>query len=91
MQYTREQYRNLECESAVQGRADFLFRKGDELLLTSKDDNDKLHAVNCYKKALKIIEEGKVRFPKAVFSVKLSSEGLRALVSDSVEGAKQRK
>jgi len=88
MQYTREQYRNLECEPAVQGRADFLFRKGDELLLTSGNDKEKLHAINCYKKALKIIEEGIVRFPKAVFSVKLSFEGLRALVDESVKGGK---
>lgn len=85
MLYTKEQLRNLDVAFAVQGRADFLFRKGEDILKSAKVDRDKVHALNCIKKGIRILDEGKARFPEENFSISLSKIGMDELIKHEVQ------
>jgi len=76
---TLEQLKNLEVPEGYQNRANFLVKKGNTL---AKDRNEESHAHNCYKKALRLLEEGEVRFPTYDFQVPISLLGFTIMMDD---------
>jgi len=76
---TLEQLKNLEVPEGYQNRANFLVKKGNTL---AKDRNEESHAHNCYKKALRLLEEGEVRFPTYDFQVPISLLGFTIMMND---------
>jgi hypothetical protein len=76
---TLEQLKNLEVPEGYQNRAGYLFSRGNVL---SKDKDEKIHALNCYKKALKLFDEGRSKFHNYDFYVPISFNGLTLMLND---------
>ena len=58
--------RNLLTPEAYQNRANFIFDRGIALS-GSNCIEDKIHALNCFKKAERVLEDGITKFPDHSF------------------------
>ena len=84
---TLEQLKNLEVPEGYQNRAEYFVKRGNIL---AKDKNEGMHALNCYKKALKIYGDGKVKFPEYDFQVPISLKGFAMMMDNMIKSKPSR-